>query len=239
VYLAYCDDSKTHDKKHDKFQVLATVVIEDKKFIYLEVLSRAVADSLIPADMIDQFEEFHASELYGGYGIFDGISQEERFSAIGSLLGAVNSQQIPIVYGAVNKSKLESTIYSSADPVHVCFTICMQGVEGFIGEHFPSDMALLIVDDFDKEIKKRCREAFRKFRTPLKTPIFLPGQSWHLHDDMYFGDSKESTGIQIADLCCFFIRKHLEASGDPAAEAFYNIIKDRIVYSRVMPDGEA
>jgi hypothetical protein len=50
---------------------------------------------------------------------------------------------------------------------------------------------------------------------------------------MYFGNSVDSIGIQIADLCAYFIRKHLD--GDAVAEGFYNIIKDCIVDYKVEP----
>jgi hypothetical protein len=42
----------------------------------------------------------------------------------------------------------------------------------------------------------------------LRQPIFPQGQAWHFRDDMYFGDSRESVGVQKADICTFFIAKH-------------------------------
>ena len=51
---------------------------------------------------------------------------------------------------------------------------------------------------------------------------------------MYFGDSKFSLGIQLADLCAFFIAKHLEKN--TAAEGFYQMIADKIVFSKTYPE---
>jgi hypothetical protein len=48
-----------------------------------------------------------------------------------------------------------------------------------------------------------------------------------VHDDMYFGDSKFSIGIQIADLCSYFIAGHLE--GDSEKEHFYKLIDPQII----------
>ncbi len=60
------------------------------------------------------------------------------------------------------------------------------------------------------------------------------GKIWHLHDDMYFGNSQESVGLQLADLCSYFIVKHLE--GNQATEGFFKIIEKQIVYSRIEPE---
>ncbi len=236
VHLAYMDDSGTRDKKNP-YQVMGALVVEDKQFLYLEVRSNLIAESIIPESRREEFEEFHAHELYGGRGVFEGISQEERFGAIKVLLEGVQRSNAVLMYGAVDKFKLEKGIYATADPVQICFRRCMEGVEEWVAKQENQNLVLLIVDDCDKSAKKSFRESFRRLRKPLKQVIFPPGQAWHFHDDMYFGDSRESIGIQTADLCAFFIAKHLKG-GDPAAEGFYAIIKDRIVHSKLEPEHE-
>jgi hypothetical protein len=44
---------------------------------------------------------------------------------------------------------------------------------------------------------------------------------------MYFGDSKYSIGIQIADLCSYFIARRL--AGDSETEHFYKMIEPQII----------
>jgi hypothetical protein len=51
---------------------------------------------------------------------------------------------------------------------------------------------------------------------------------------MYFGSSKDSVGIQLADLCAYFVAKHLE-NNDPEAESFYQIFSELIVHSEIAP----
>ena len=225
MYLAYLDDSGTRDRKK-RFQLMSTIVIKDKQFHMLEVRSGAIAKSIVPDEKWEKFEEFHASELYGGFGVFNGIPQKERFDVIELLLKGIAQLQLPIFYGAVDK--LEQTLYGSADPVDICFQTCIRGIEQWASKQDPVELVVLIVDDCNKDIKASLRKSFRRLREPLRTPIFPPGQAWHLHDDMYFGSSKESIGIQSADLCGYFIMKHL-IGADPAAEGFYDIIKNLIV----------
>lgn len=234
MHLAYMDDSGTHDKKNP-YQVMGVLLVEDRQFLYLEVRSSLIADNIVPPERQEEFKEFHAHELYGGRGVFEGVAQEERFRAIKVLLEGVRRSNAVLVYGAVDKSKLEKSIYATADPVQIGFERCMEGVEEWVAKQESQNIVLLIADDCDKAAKKSFRESFRRLRMPLKQVIFPPGQAWHFHDDMHFGDSRESIGIQTVDLCAFFIAKHLKG-GDPAAEGFYQIIEDRIVYSKVEPE---
>ena len=237
MHLAYLDDSGTRDKK-SPFQVVTAVIVEDKRFAEMEFIHGAAVEAIVPKEKLDVFEEFHAWELYGGYGVFEGVPQPLRFNVIKALLEVLTLSKIPIVYGAVDKLKLEKLVYGSANPVDVCFRTCMQGVHKWVRQpQFPgNDLALLIVDDYeDKELKKTLRRSFRQLRTNAREPEYTLQAIWHLHDEMYFGNSKDSIGIQIADLCGYFISKHLRGS-DPAAEGFYEIIKDRIFHSKVEPE---
>jgi len=49
----------------------------------------------------------------------------------------------------------------------------------------------------------------------------------HLHDDMYFGDSKFSKGIQLADVCALVIGRHLLEYSD--TEDLYQKLSKNIV----------
>jgi len=60
----------------------------------------------------------------------------------------------------------------------------------------------------------------------------------YLHDDMYFGDSRFSVGIQLADLCGYVIAKHLANDPDPDLQRFYAFIEPQVIYSRIEPGGQ-
>ena len=236
VHLAYLEDTGTRDKK-SPFQVMAAVIVKDRDFHLLEVRTGAIAArEVVPPERWNKFEEFHAWELYGGYGVFDGVHQDIRFNAIRLLLEGIKHVKASIVYGAVNNKLFNQKLYSSADPQDVCFKICMEGIEAVIAKIEPPELVLLIADDTgNKQIKRAFRQSFRNYRPHLTQPIFPVGSLWHLHDDMYFGDSKESVGIQTADLCAYFIGKHLKGT-DPAAEYFYKIIENSIQYQKIEPE---
>jgi hypothetical protein len=234
VYLAYADDSGTGDKK-DPYQLLTAIIIEDKNFTTMEVLCGAAIEALVPEHRLPEFEEFHAADLYYGCGVFEGVAQKERFAVIQLLLTAVKTYGIGIVYGAVNKTKLAKRLYGSAHPLDVCFRICIEGIEQWAGSWITHEMAILIVDDCtDKKLKDTLRDSFRELRKRVRSINSAEKTAWHLHDDMYFGSSKDSVGIQLADLCSYFIKKHIRG-GDEIAETFYKMIEECIYSGQIEP----
>lgn|GEM_PF-1505101 len=238
MFLGYIDDSA--DRKHQKVEALAVVLLHDKKFQMLEHSLAITISNIIPEDRLDKFEEFKAWQLYGGYGVFDGVDQEERFRAIRYLLGTISQQRIPVVYGAVDLSAMARKSYASANPTDAAFRVCMPVISMVMAEQIKElgpehglEYALLIADNTDKSKRDQLRKTFRELRTQMRPPRWGTGL-WFIHDEMYFGDSKDSVGIQLADLACYFIRKHLE-NEDPAAESFYNMFQAQIVYGKSNP----
>jgi hypothetical protein len=234
VYLSYIDDSGRFDKKKNTFQVLSAVMVHDHLHWHVEV-NAALA---IPEERLETFEEFHAWQLYGGYEVFDGIPRDRRYRVIEDLLALVDSFKMPVVYGAVDVRKLQQKSYASAMPVDIAFRLCLNGINNYIRESkggLGTEPALLILDNSkEKDRNNRLRQTFRELRKQMRPPDFDPGLE-HIHDDMYFGDSKDSIGIQLADLCSYFIGKHLEG-GDADAENFYQMIEKQIVFRKVEPE---
>jgi hypothetical protein len=132
VHLAYLDDSGTRDKK-SPFQVVTAVIVEDKHFFEMEFIHGAAVEAIVPKEKLDDFEEFHAWQLYGGHGVFEGVPQQNRFNVIKALLEVLTLSKIPIVYGAVDKSKLEKLVYGSAadsDEGNQCSRLIVISVPG-------------------------------------------------------------------------------------------------------------
>lgn len=258
MYLAYVDESDTKAKPQ-KWQVMSAVLIEDKKFKFTEIAVYGVVEEIIPADKVHLFEEFHACELYGGFGVFEGISQTVRFDAIHRLLSLIQGFGLPVVYGAVDLDRLQGEVCASADPLDVCFRMCLSGISKWSDDHIHArvdtelephggfteanrdkvhsaffhsmieELVMLIVDDCDKKIKEMLHRTFRAIRPRCRPDVALQ----NLHDDMYFGDSRYSIGIQLADLCSYFIARHLV--GDEEIEGFYGMIEPNIRHFDIFP----
>jgi len=237
VYLAYADDTADRDAG---LAMVGAVVIHDDQFANMENVAGIVVEGLIPPDRYAQFEEFHAVELYGGHGVFDGIPQPERFKAIRTLLNAVRSFEMTFVYAAVDTRALAKSAYGSANPIDVAFRMCALGLENqmFLTEldkKHPG-LCLVIMDETkDGALKKQLKSSFNSVRGRLSTLRDTGRRLWHIHDDMYFGDSRDSVGIQIADLCSYFVARKLKMKLD-ATEEFYDLFSGRVVCAKAEPE---
>jgi hypothetical protein len=213
VHLAYLDDSKS---KGGRWQVLSAVIVQDHNFSTCELLSSVIVEDLMPQERIDKFEEFHTCELFGGFGVFEGIDQPKRFEAIERVLGLL-TMPLAVVYGAVDSKLLSQELFGSANPIDIGFRICAEGINKWVSSRFidhleklntgkPGEdlelyvtnphLGLLIMDDCDKDTKNTLQRSFRTLR-PRVRPLRESKLS-SIHDDMYFGDSRFSVGIQLA-----------------------------------------
>ena len=255
VHLAYLDDSDTKQKSL-KIQVMSGIIIPDHRFKVFDITMRLIRDSLLPSDRLDKFEEFHAAELYGGYGVFEGIEQSKRFEAIGRLLSLLATESAAVVYGAVDIARAKREVYGSADPLDIAFRICTQEIYEWVRnqifvdregededakvERWLGTLVLLIVDDCEKKYKDMLQNSFRNLRHPLPSASknMTAGDRFvHFHDDVFFGDSRYSVGIQLADLCSYFIARYLQ--GDEVIRPFYDLIHPHIVYGQFYPQQQA
>lgn len=255
MHLAYIDDSDTKAKT-SKWQVMCGVIVEDKNFKFIEYGMAGIRGTLFPAEKASDFQEFHACELYGGHGAFSGIEQEDRFDAIWKLLSLLKLADVSVVYGAVNLTRLRSQVYASADPLDISFRICIAGIREWNDDRMakkvqsmltPDDyktpetllkpmlanwleeLLIVIVDECDPKVRNSLQKSYRGLRAAGSDTGLA-----HFHDDMYFGDSRYSIGIQLADLCSYFIARHIE--GDSEIEPFYEVIAPYIVFSQIEPE---
>lgn len=246
VFLAYADDSGTKNK-HQLFQLVTAVVIPDRAFRDTELIAAASLKGFIPESVFPQFfgkfKEFKGAELFGGYGAFEGIDEEIRFNIMGALLAMVRNYGFPVIFGALNKAEWDARKskdgdlfkYGAVEPIDICFRTCLKGINNYVENNRPAEFAMLIADNqSDGDTREMLKKAFYNYRQRLN-PNELSAIPY-LHDDMYFGDSSFSVGIQLADLCGFVISKWLDK--DPSIERFYKIIEAQIMYSRIEPEGK-
>jgi hypothetical protein len=243
VYLTYLDESDTK-AKDSKWKVMGAVLLPSESFMMLEALSTFPIEGLVSEGQ--EFTEFHACELYGGHKPFDQIAQTKRLEAIEFLLTAIPNCGIKVAYGAVNLDHLKKQPYASANSLDVAFRLCAKGITRWLASQLvakmfrgivPDDshMTLFIADDCDPKDKSTLQKSFRSMRTSFRIPP-KEGEDTELsfvHDDMYFGDSRYSIGIQMADLCSYFIARHL--SGDAKTESFYKMIEPHIISAAQEP----
>jgi hypothetical protein len=101
------------------------------------MLHSTAIQQILPIERIDNFKEFHASELYLGTGLFDGIDEPKRFTAIQVLLTAVKVQNLHYIYAAADRKKLSQSPFGSGKPLNSAFHMCLLGVEDWATANHP------------------------------------------------------------------------------------------------------
>lgn len=232
VYLAYLDDSGSDAKS--PVALVGAVVIDDALFAHLEDLLGLVVELVLPEERRASFQEFHSTDLYWGHNAFQGIDEWDRYQAIRNLLGIISTFKVPFVYSAVDRKLLALSPMGSSHPIDVAFRMCALGIQDWLKQpalrkpiaaplpqgHSADPLCLFIADDTaEGALKKTLRTSFKALRhrrvhggSGSRLPL--------VHDDMYFGSSADSIGIQLADLCSFFMMRHLR---DGVTDEFYEL----------------
>jgi hypothetical protein len=237
VYLSYLDDAGSTGRnladKDCPFQIMGTVLIEADQFDVTEMLLGSVIDQCVPEEMRHNFE-FHASRLWAGAAPFDKLKLEDAKKAVEGCVQLVRDLELIFIYGAVDKKKLSEQIYATASPVDIAFRLCIEGVEKWFTEHAPSESCLLIADDASDKVKHEIKNAFSVYRRKVRSVGHNRGKLTHMLDDMFFGSSANSLGIQLADVCNFVLDRHLIGRQD--TEPLYELLEPRIYAGRMYPE---
>lgn len=231
VYIAYLDDSR-QDKTSARFQVIGAAMVEDMSFHALEQELGYSLYELVEPHVTGKFEEFHAADVLAGNPPFEKITRSHALQIFADGIKTVEDLSIKIVYGAVDLNKLYASNFATTNPIDMAFRICVKQIEAWFREHRPANAALLISDDGDKNVKNSMLNSFHVLRRPVRSSPPVRGELSHLHDDMYFGASKFSKGIQLADLCTLLIGRHLVYSD---TEDLYQELSKSIIASMIEP----
>jgi hypothetical protein len=224
VYLGYFDDSMI---ANPKYQIVGGILLKDTNFNSLELGLGALVEALVPEDRRENFE-FHASELSGVVKSFKDLLTDTPKERVAALLSGCVDMVIglgtPVFYGAVDVDKLSHTRYGNANPLSVCFRMCLERVERWFEENEKYGLGLIVCDSMsDPKVRDQLQRAYRDYRKPVKSILGDRGLMEHLHDDLYFGDSFYSYGLQAADVCTYLINHHLRGEDD--TEHLYRMLE--------------
>jgi hypothetical protein len=174
--------------------------------------------------------------LYNGKPQFEKMTRDQVVDLMCMCATSIKSLPAAVSYGAVDTGRVRSGIYATAKPADIAFRLCIEGVEAWFEKHAPDDFGLFICDT-DKAKNHDLLAAFRAYRKRLKSDAGSRGMLKHAHDDMYFGDSAYSRGLQMADIAAYLILRHLQRKQD--TEHIYGIIRGNIVAAKIAPESSS
>jgi hypothetical protein len=173
-----------------------------------------------------EFEEFHATDLLACKKPFDTITRDDAKVMMGNIVSVFGVSDTPIVYSGLDLGKHAETDFGGAKAADVNFRRCLRFIEEWFQEKDDSGLGLIIADDSDKATRADMQKAFLSLRKRVVSSPPVRGRLAHLHDDMYFGNSKYSIGLQVADTVALLIGRHLAGYSD--TEDLFTSIKPSI-----------
>jgi hypothetical protein len=232
VRLVYTDEAGIGDERQEPFTVVAAVPING------DTQWRA-----IDADIVDLRKDHHvpahvelkACHIFWGTDAFKSWKREDRVKLQRDFLLVLDRYKLKIFYGGIERAHFKQILApippSEVDqqPQDIAFLMAMGDFENYLCGDSPGEVGAVIADNSDREnVFKESLSDYRK--RPLRG--IYNTKFNHLIEPVLFTDSKESWGIQFADHCAYFIKRHLMEKSD--SEEYYNLIKGLIWNDSIM-----
>jgi len=238
--VVYSDESGTGSVQTEPITVIAAIMLNvDSQWDDLEKYLNSVAPS-------------PSFELKGSKLLHDCASNKTNISdnatrLLSALMAAPRKYLVPIFYGAVHREGYrranarwmfnikEQSINEAQD---YAFYQCLERVDTYVHILLPDEKVLWIADG--PTPRERPMKGGLSFFQSLKQVGVnieqMPGdrdtlrrenELSHVVDTLYFGDSKESRALQLADVCCSVITQYL--LGNPLVTHYYRLIQPQII----------
>jgi len=242
VRIAYFDHAGTASIGQEPIGVTASILIHG------DIEWRAIErfrDRIIAAAQWGLTEEqqiafeFHAKNLFwSGHPPFAHWLKEKRHALLREFLKLIPLFNLPICLGATDRAgfRASGVARSFQQPIHLAeqqetFFECALAVNSWLAYEVREEVAICIFDLTDKPVVKALKRQLRRLRHYSSR---MRGLVWfeHLVEAAHFADPTESFGLELADACSFFLKRHLMDTNDQDAdsEALYAIIEPQIVY---------
>jgi hypothetical protein len=210
--------------KREPWVVVAGVIVHgDSQVVPLEERLDFLKKKHIPKELQDDFI-FHATDLWSGTGrIFkdrDRWPLAVRLNILHDLVRIPSQYEIPIIFFALERS---SIVFEGVDndqfSAHeilvashgMTFTGCTLRIEEHMRDIWPAEIAQLVAEDNDqaRAIIKRSHEVVRHPKWIEQNNFDGLGRLLPLkkiRGAVHFARKAESSLLQLADVCAFFIR---------------------------------
>lgn len=226
VRIAYVDEAGVGREDHEPYLVVAGVLIHgdtECKPLEKELLAIKSAEhdgKRLPSDFI-----LHATELFSGGKTLsrDEWPKEVRWQILDKVLELPAKYNLPIAYGHVRKSDFfQDAAKSESKKVRrerlmaahaVAFTVCAAVVDQTLRVNWPDEIVSIVAED-NANSRVLIKDVMRRYQEPdaIKS-LGLPENDFfpftHIHDPVHFSEKRGASLLQLADACCFAIKRRL------------------------------
>ena len=246
--VAYLDEAGISNPLHEPIMTVAGVVVHgDKQFKAVEIYLEALAQEYVPNRRSNFC--FHAYEIFGGVKSFDRKlwPLEKRLEILDRLANIPKKFDLPVIHCSMDRSAVKATtggtssnhLLEQVTHAHAFF-FCTVQIEILLRATTPDEVAILVAEDRD-QVRKMLRFMHDVFRGKPDDRIknFIPDFSEMIApfdkfipfervvDRIHFSQKKESSLLQIADVCAFAVKRKI--MGAPHCDRLYKPIAEQFV----------
>ncbi len=236
VRVVYSDESGTGNLKDEPITVVAAIMLN------LDSQWESVDASLA---QLPSRREFKGKGLYKDLRKNRHVTEADKILRL--FLSIPVNHHIPIFFGAVDRASFArnkkgllgvGSLASSHTVLDSAFEHCFDQVDSYALSAFPRERVLWIADHNEpSEGDIRQRHHWFNIGVAVDVPGLMglrPAKETHqprIVDTLYFGHSKHSRLLQLADICCSTIMLHLRKQ--LIAEPYYALIRRRVVHDGI------
>ncbi len=232
VRVVYSDESGTGSISEEPLTVVTALMLNlDSQWepVYRDL------EALRPTPTF----EFKGAKLFRD--LRNGRRRERADANLRGILSIPARHHVPIFYAAIDRAGYERRPTKRNDestPYDMALIFCLRSVHTYVYTLLPKERVLWIADKTGYEnVSRQAQEFIQRVVAdyPGGLNSGVPDMKPHtsIVDTLYFGDSKQSAALQLADVCCSVITLHLQK--DSRAKAYYPLIESQIIGSNPAP----
>lgn len=215
--LVYLDETGSVGRgaRNQPYLTLVAVVVDEAAVQPLADRLRQVAAQHL--GFVPSGFEFHANEIWNAQGHWSGMSPPALLAVLDDLIHVLDELSISVVHASIDKAKLSARHAGAYDDN--AYVLALQFLLEKL-DRWRTDQALrIIIADEAKEHQLRAVNMVREMQKWAAGAV--PGRRLvSVIDSMHFVDSKDSPGVQLADIVAFMLhRARLSTQGHPDADA--------------------
>jgi hypothetical protein len=217
VELIYLDETGSVGRgaRQQPYLTLVAVVVDETRVQPLSQRLRQLTMQhlgWIPAGF-----ELHANEIWNGRGHWSDKTPPERLATLESIVSVLEELSLSVIHASIDKAKLHAR-YGGAYDANA-YVLALQFLLEKLDRWRTREALRIIIADEAKEHQLKAVSMVREMQTWAAGTV--PGrQLVSIIDSMHFVDSKDSPGVQLADIVAFIHhRAGLSSQGHPDADA--------------------
>jgi Protein of unknown function (DUF3800) len=245
VRLIYFDEAGTASERQEPILIVAAVMIDaDRDWLAIEEQTQQIVSEIIPEQDREHFR-FHAKELFSS-GTYN-WGRTKRWQVLRAFLNIFDQYELPILWGGVDRVSMRQRLFQKHPSSYshkqvitilqgIAFLICAAVAEAWFIKNAPREVGMCIGERALESTQSNIQALFREGRAKELVESFAPSKFRHLIDAVSFRSKNETIGVQLADACNFFIKRHEMGLEDVGG--FYEILQPHILWRSIIVRGD-